>query len=460
MSDKEFWDKDMSTVHDKHSWFTALSPERRIIYCLMLLFVVSWCFLMGFTAVASQQPSYDELIKFSAEDLEQVQEEEEQAVELSGSKVILVVGCDNRGSHNVGLTDTMMLVFMDMDDKTVDVLSIPRDTYVQIPGYGKDKINAAYSNGGGIERTKETVEYLTGIAIDNYVIVDFQGFVECIDAIGGVDVEVDQRMYKPSENIDLQPGATTLTGEQALGFVRYRGYVNGDLGRIEHQQYFIKQLADQMLTLSNLAKVPELIRIGTDNISTDMKLSDLVDMATYMIQMDMTKLNMHTIPCEAKWMPYGGLWISFVFIQETQFINLLTEITGGELEFSPNIVDDGGQARYSIPSTETEPTENDPETIPEAGDPNAMDPNYDPSMGDPGYIDPGITDPGLIDPGYEDPGYVDPGYEDPGYIDPGYEDPGYEDPGLIDPNIPEPDNGEPGVSNGDNVWDIPDPDAA
>ena len=66
MSDKEFWDKDMTTVHDKHSWFAALSPERRIIYCLLLLFVVAWCFLLGFTIVANQQPGYDELIKFTA----------------------------------------------------------------------------------------------------------------------------------------------------------------------------------------------------------------------------------------------------------------------------------------------------------------------------------------------------------------------------------------------------------
>ncbi|MDO4732930.1 MAG: LCP family protein, partial [Bacillota bacterium] len=369
MSDKEFWDKDMTTVHDKHSWFGALSIERRIIYCLLLLFVISWSFLLGFTAIASQQPSYDEIIKFSAADLEEVEEEEQQAVELSGSRVILVVGCDNRGSHDVGLTDTMMLVFMDMDDKTVDVLSLPRDTYVQIPGYGKDKINAAYSNGGGIERARDTVEHLTGISIDNYVIVDFQGFVECIDAIGGVELEVDERMYKPSENIDLQPGPTTLTGEQALGFVRYRGYINGDLGRIEHQQYFIERLADQMLTLDNLAKVPELIGIALKHISTDMKLSDVVDIATYMIQMDMTDLRMHTVPCEAMWMPYGGLWISFVFVQEAQFINLLTEITNGEIQFSPNIVGHDGQARYSIPSSEPEPTENAPETIPEVGEP-------------------------------------------------------------------------------------------
>lgn len=437
MSDKEFWDKDMTTVHDKHSWFGALSPERRIIYCLMLLFVMSWCFLLGFTVVSSQQPSYDELIKFSAEDLEEA--EKEEVVELTGTRVILAVGCDNRGSHNVGLTDTMMLVFMDMDDKSIDVISIPRDTYVQIPNHGKEKINAAYSNGGGIERAKETVEYLTGIAIDNYVIVDFNGFVECVDAIGGVEVEVDERMYKPSENIDLQPGPATLNGQQALGFVRYRGYVNGDLGRIEHQQYFIKQMADQMLTLSNLTKLPELLSIAIENISTDMDISDMVSIASYVVQMDMADINMHTVPCEPKWMLYGGRWISFVFVQQTQFTNLLEEITDGELDFTPHFVDDGGQGRYSIPSSEPEPSENDPEPLPENTDPGQTqptDPNTDPSLGDPGYVDPGVSDPGAVDPSV-DPG-VDPG-TDPGMVDPGTTDPGVADPGQ-------------------DVWDIPDPD--
>ena len=412
MSDKEFWDKDMTTVHDKHSWFAALSPERRIIYCLLLLFVVAWCFLLGFTIVANQQPGYDELIKFTAEDAEELQEE--QVVELTGSRVILVVGCDNRGTHNVGLTDTMMLVFMDMDEKKIDVLSLPRDTYVEIPGVGNNKINAAYSNGGGVERSIDTVEHLTGIASDNYVVVDFQGFIDCVDAIGGVDVEVDERMYKPSEGIDLQPGPATLTGEQALGFVRYRGYYNADLGRIEHQQYFMTQLADQMLTLSALPKVPQLIKIAMKNISTDLSVTDAISIATYMIQMDMTNLNMHTLPCEPKWMPYGGQWISFVFVKGNECTELLTEITGGKLEFTPHYVDDGGQSRYSIPGNEPQPTEEDPEDIPDIPAPPSNPDNPDPGTTDPGTTDPGTTDPGTTDPGTTDPGTIDPGVADPG----------------------------------------------
>ncbi len=407
----EFWNKDMTTVHDKGSWFTLMSRERRIIYCLIVLFIAAWCFLIGFQAVAARQPGYDDMIKLTAADMEAQQEEEAEAAVLTGSRVILVVGCDNRGKHNVGLTDTIMLVFMDMDAKKVDVISIPRDTYAQIPGVGKDKINAAYSNGGGVERTKEAVEYMTGISIDNYVVVDFEGFKDCIDAIGGVEVVVDQRMYKPSEGIDLKASdePQVLNGEQSLGFVRYRGYVNGDLGRIEHQQYFMSQLAGQMLTLSNLTKVPELLKIALDNIATDMSLSDAVSIATYMIQVDMTNLNMHTVPVDAKWMPYGGLWISFVFVRGTEFKDLLMEITKSEVDLNTHFLDDGGMGRFSIPSDQTEPGEDDPETMPE----NPIDPE-NPEQG---TVDPG-TDPGIVDPGIVDPGQTDPGNSGDGDVDP------------------------------------------
>ena len=118
----EFWNKDMTTVHDKGSWFTLMSRERRIIYCLIVLFIAAWCFLIGFQAVAARQPGYDDMIKLTAADMEAQEEEEAEAAVLTGSRVILVVGCDNRGKHNVGLTDTIMLVFMDMDEKKVDVI--------------------------------------------------------------------------------------------------------------------------------------------------------------------------------------------------------------------------------------------------------------------------------------------------------------------------------------------------
>ena len=443
MSDKEFWDKDMTTVHDKHSWFTAMSGKRRLLFILMLVFVAAWCFLLGFQVVESQQPDYDEIIKVTAADLEDL-EPEPTLVELTGSRVILVMGSDSRGSHTANLSDTMMLVFMDMDDRSVDILSIPRDTYAEIPGKWNAKINEANSL-GGIELAVETVELLTGISIDNYAIIDFQGFVECVDIIGGIELEVDERMYKPSENIDLQPGLQTLNGEQALGFVRYRGYVNGDLGRIEHQQYFISQLADQVLTLSNLTKLPALIQVAKEYLTTDMKLTDIISIATYMIQMDMTDVQTYTVPCEAKWMQYGGVWASFVFIQEEQFNAMLREITDGELEFTTHVLDDGGKARYSLPSDEPEPSDTAQETVP----PAVTDPStIDPSVTDPGVTDPGVTDPGVTDPGVTDPGVTDPGVTDPGVTDPGVTDPGVTDPGAIDQGSQ--------IQEGDG-WDIPEP---
>lgn len=193
---------------------------------------------------------------------------------------ILVLGVDER-SDDVGRSDTMFLLTINPKTQDVAVLSIPRDTRVNIPGYGYDKINHAYGE-GKYKLSLQTVEKLLGININYWVTVDFNGFKRIIDALGGVTLDVEKRMYyeDPWDNlvIDLQPGVQKLRGADAIGYVRYRDE-EGDIGRIARQQKFIKAVVQQVTQPSTIANLPTLIKELYGAIHTNMSLGDMVSYA-------------------------------------------------------------------------------------------------------------------------------------------------------------------------------------
>lgn len=415
--DKEFWDKDMTTMHDRRTWFGALSGTRKAAYLFTLLFVVIWCFFIGFTVVCAMQPSGDQLHYITSADYEEEVSINEVA-ELTGTKVILLVGCDNRDGESVARSDTIMLLFLNNDTGDISLLSIPRDSYVNIAGTSTNtKINHAFYS-GGIKLTKATVEQLTGISIDNYAIIDFNGFKEAIDAIGGVEIYVDSRMYKPSEGIDLYEGEQVLNGAQALAYCRYRGYSNADFGRIEHQQNFIKTLAEQMLSSATISSIPDLVKIAYKYVETDMKMTDAIDIGKFMLSMDYDNIQTYHFEGVCMYLKEYSQWLSYVILQEDEVVSILSEIVGGAFDFTPYVIDDNGNGRYSVPSNEEPPVEDGPEETPDVEDPSTIVPPEDPGIQDPGSEipepDPGSdTDPSVTDPN-TDPGLVDPGVQDPG----------------------------------------------
>ena len=141
---------------------------------------------------------------------------------LSGKRNIVVMGCDIR-KDDAGRSDTLFVVMMDKSDKKAALLSVPRDTRVKIKGHGWDKINSAFAYGGH-KLTQETVQDFLGIRLHNYVVVDFQGFKGLVDAVGGVDINVEKRMYyyDPYANfeIDLRPRADPQAAEIYYGIVQ------------------------------------------------------------------------------------------------------------------------------------------------------------------------------------------------------------------------------------------------
>jgi len=161
---------------------------------------------------------------------------------------VLLLGCDD--VEEVRRADTIMVLFLNPRLERAALLSIPRDSRVQIPGHGLDKINHAYAY-GEVELAQQTVEQFLGITVDYYAQIGFDTFVEVVDELGGVDVDVGKRMKTHTyyESIDLQKGYQHLSGREALQFVRYRD--DSDIERGKRQQQLLGALVDQKLNVMN-----------------------------------------------------------------------------------------------------------------------------------------------------------------------------------------------------------------
>ena len=185
-------------------------------------------------------------------------------VPFGGQRVVLL-GSDARGDE-VSRSDTIVVAKAGRG-----MLAVPRDTLVDIPGVGKDKINAAYAVGGP-DLTVETLENLTGLRLNHYVVVNFGGVEEIVDAMGGITLEVDNpiRVGIDGRRVSIPAGTQELDGLQALAYVRYRGGPTADIGRIGRQQKFLRELAQQSTSPANLPRLPATAAATWRNIDTNM----------------------------------------------------------------------------------------------------------------------------------------------------------------------------------------------
>ncbi len=223
---------------------------------------------------------------------------------------ILVGGLDDEN----GGSDTNMLVAIDAAGGSIHVMSLPRDTLLNVDWTVK-KLNNAYHH-GGFSRTMEEVSRLLGIPVDHYVTINLQAFVELVDAIKGVDfdVPVDMDYDDPIQDLHIhfKKGPQHLDGQQALEVVRWRqnndgtGYATADIGRIGTQQAFLKAVAEQTLKLSNLDKIPEMVKIFQKHMDTDLKLSNLVWIGEKALGMGSENIYFHTLPGDGAGYYKGG----------------------------------------------------------------------------------------------------------------------------------------------------------
>lgn len=205
--------------------------------------------------------------------------------------IILGLGVDyNHDAKDVRYTkwarsDTMFLIAADKDAKGLSIVSIPRDLWVDIPGHGPDKINSAFSlkENGDLELTTRTVEKLLDVHIDHTVVIKEYAAQRLVDAMGGVTVDVPKDMNYDDNwghlHIHLKKGPRHLTGEQAVGFVRFRHDEEGDRGRIRRQQQFMDAMLKEFRKPENLTRVKSIVRAIEENIQTSLTFAELLDLA-------------------------------------------------------------------------------------------------------------------------------------------------------------------------------------
>ncbi len=207
---------------------------------------------------------------------------------------ILLLGLDRRPDEVYSRTDTMILVTVDPNAKTAGMLSIPRDLWVSIPGYGEDRINKAYflggaNNypGGGPALAMKTVQYNLGVPVHFYAQIDFRGFEEVINTLGGIDVyspeTIDDPKF-PDSNYGYDPfyieeGQHHLDGHDAMRYARTRATAGADFSRAKRQQQVLLAIRDKALQLNMIPKIPELWSQFSDTVETDLQLVDIVELA-------------------------------------------------------------------------------------------------------------------------------------------------------------------------------------
>lgn len=214
---------------------------------------------------------------------------------------ILVVGVDKDGTR----ADTIMIISATPKDKTINLLSVPRDTRVKYDQKRHGKINACLGKEDGEQLLIDNVKNLTGLPIHSFCKVSFEGLRNIIDILGGVeyDVPIDMDYDDPAQDlsIHLKKGLQTLNGEQAEGLLRFRsGYASADLGRIATQQDFIKEAARQKLNVKYIFKVVPIMNEISNSLETDLSPVEIIKLAWKFRDGDNVKFESYMLPGEAK----------------------------------------------------------------------------------------------------------------------------------------------------------------
>lgn len=255
---------------------------------------------------------------------EEPEEREKPAERGRGVFTILLVGNDN----GRGNTDTMIVGKLDTDKHTMEFVSLPRDTMVNADWTFR-KLNAAYSlvrncGGVGIDGLKEQVKNLTGYYVDCYAVVDLKLFEETVDLLGGVyfDLPMDMDYDDAGQDlsIHLKAGYQRLDGAQSLQVCRFRsGYEDGDLGRVEMQQRFLKAMAEQFVTLGNIPNLPKIVELLADNLETDLDGANIAFLLRQALKCRSEDIRFHTMPTT----PFTVRDLSYTFVNLNEWLEML-----------------------------------------------------------------------------------------------------------------------------------------
>ncbi|PID24692.1 LCP family protein [Sporosarcina sp. P7] len=196
---------------------------------------------------------------------------------------VLLIGDDARGDEDDTRSDALMIGHYDQTTNKVKLISLMRDTYVDIPGHGMEKINAAYALGGP-ELVRQTIKQNFDVDVQYYAIVNFEGFSKIVDVIAPNGIEVDIP-YEMSHGLGLTlyPGQQKLNGDQLLGYVRFRHDIHSDYGRVERQQEALGKLKDEAMSLQTLVNIPKLMGVINPYIDTNIDSKTILTIAKGML---------------------------------------------------------------------------------------------------------------------------------------------------------------------------------
>ena len=303
-------------------------PHTLQVFLIFVLVLLTVCVLVkAFFLKAPEQKATELPAQSAASDTDSQQSPEEQAaqealrshLERKGRFYTILVSGSDDGNGN---SDTNILVAIDTVNGYIYGTSIARDTKAVWNGKNH-KINAAFGS-GGMEKMAEVVSDQLGIPVDYTVSVDLKGFAALVDAIGGVDFDVPVNMdYEdPYQDlyIHISKGMHHLSGSEALKVVRFRkGYATQDIGRMETQQKFLKAVAKQTLTVSNLGKIDEFVKIFQKYVKTDLTLGDLAWLGKEAISIGADNIEFSTLP---------GVWNdhdNFIYLNKDDVLTLVNE---------------------------------------------------------------------------------------------------------------------------------------
>lgn len=230
----------------------------------------------------------------------------------------LLLGVDEREGDR-GRSDTMIVLSLNPKTESMVMLSIPRDTYVNMPGRGMDKINHAYAF-GGVELSIDTVEETFDIPIHVYGRVNMEGFEQGIEAIGGVDVNNQMEFSQGGSHFPV--GEIHLNGEEALDYIRMRKKdPQGDLGRNERQRQVITAAMNKAANFSNITKFNDILQILGNNVQTDLDMDKMQSLFTDYLG---TRKNIETLELNGSGQTIGGIW--YYIVSDEEFNRVTTEI--------------------------------------------------------------------------------------------------------------------------------------
>ncbi|RJS49050.1 MAG: hypothetical protein CIT03_04700 [Methanobacterium sp.] len=217
---------------------------------------------------------------------------------------ILLLGSDDRTGQMRGNTDSMSVLSIDKNTTEVSLLSIPRDTRVDIPGRGVDKINSAYPY-GDIDTTIETVENFLDIRIDYYILVDFKEFKEMVDTLGGITLDVEPHVARAVPELHGKSGISRLNGEEALAYLRFRFDEDADPGRVRRHQKAIQSIIQETLNPSNISNAPAILNQLRKNVRTNIPPLETTLIDTLIQGFDIE--NSKTAVITGEWVTINGI---------------------------------------------------------------------------------------------------------------------------------------------------------